>query len=684
MQNLTRRTLATSTLALIVAGCGRSNSTAAAPTTPQIGTFGVDLTARDLNVKPGDDFNNFCNGTWLRTKEIPADRVSWGAFDELQDKSEVDTLALLQDIARRGGQRGSNEQKLADFFNAYLDTAGITQKGMTPIAADLAAIAAAQTIQDIVTIAARPDIFGTFPIALAIDLDAKDPDKYAVLVTHRGLGLPDREYYRRSDGQFPQIRQQYRDHIARQLGLAGQSDGAAKAQAILALETQIAERHWTIERRRDVTATYNKKTRAELIALNPAYPWEAALHAAGLDAAQNIIVRQLSAMAPLSRLVMSTPVDTWKAYLTYHCIRANAAVLPTPIDNENFAFFGHTLNGQPQQRERARRAIYATNGALAEALGPFYVARHFTPTAKTQMDALVENMRRAYGARIDQITWMSAATKTAAHEKLRTFRPKIGYPTRWRDYSAYEVRAGDAFGNNKRAAVFDWNRQASRINQRTDKDEWDITVIEVNAYYNPTWNEIVFPAAILQAPFFDPNADPGVNYGSVGAVIGHEMGHGFDDQGAKSDAQGVLRDWWSPADVRAFTALGDRLAAQYNTFTPFPGIHVNGRLTLGENIGDNGGLQVAHEAYKISLNGQPAPEIEGFTGDQRFFMGYGQIWREKLRDEAMRNQILSDPHAPGRYRINGAVHNLDEWYAAFNVQPGEALYLAPADRVQIW
>ncbi len=690
MATLTRRALTASSFAFLAASCVSPTpgtpppAPSPPPLRPRFGTFGVELSNRDLSVKPGDDFNRYCNGHWFATTQIPADRTSWGSGSILSDQVLHDLKGLIESTAAAGGAPGSNEQKIADFYNAFMNTDAINSKGLAPVQADLDAIAALRSHAQVWALACKPGFAVDFPIGMYPSLDARDPDKYCITLTHAGLGMPDRDYYLRSDGQFPQLRDQYKAHIARQLANAGQADTERKAQAILALEIQIARRHWAIERRRDVVATYNKKTRAELIALNPRFPWADGLASAGVGDLETYVVAELDTMRPLSQLVLATPIDTWKAYLTFHYIHAAAPELPSAIDDENFAFFGHTLNGQPQQRERWKRAMSAMDGALGEAVGKVYVERYFPASSKAQMQALVENMRRAYGARIDQLSWMSAETKAAAHEKLRTFRPKIGYPDRWRDYSPYEVRPGDAFGNAQRSSAYEWNRQIARINQPTDRDEWGITTFTVDAYYNPTWNEIVFPAAILQPPFFDPAADPAVIYGGIGAIIGHEMGHGFDDQGARQDARGVLRDWWNADDVRRFNALGDKLVAQYNSYSPLVGIHVNGRLTLGENIGDLGGLQVAREAYLISLNGQPAPVIEGFTGDQRFFLGYGQIWKRITRDEALRNLILADPHSPPQYRVNGVVRNHDAWYAAFNVQPSDALYLAPADRVLIW
>ncbi len=689
MISLTRRAMAASTIALL-AGCAtRTGGTGAVASTPPrgapaIGSFGVDLSARDLTVKPGDDFYRYSSGTWFANNQIPSDRTRWGSTDILREKAEHDVRAIIEDVAAAGGAPGSNEQKLADYYRSYLDVAAIDAKGLAPAQEDLATIAAARTHEDIVRVMGRPDMPVAAPIAVGVGLDERNPDRYVVQMTHAGLGLPERDYYLKTEEEYVTIRAQYQAHIERLLTLGGQTGGAGKARAILALETQIAERHWPIAERRDREKTYNLLTRAQISALNPSYPWDAGFDAAEMGSVTEVVVGELSAMGPLAELFVATPVDTWKSYLAYHYLSNTANVLPSALDAENFAFYGTTLNGQPEQRERWRRAVDASSGAMGEAIGAIYVQRHFPPAAKQQMLTLVENLRRAYGERIDRLTWMTAETKVKAREKLATFRPKIGYPDRWRDYSALDIRAGDAFGNAKRFAIFDWNFDIARLSRPTDKDEWFITPQTVNAYYNSTFNEVVFPAAILQPPFFDPNADDAVNYGAIGAVIGHEMGHGFDDQGAKSDAYGVLRDWWSPADVTAFAALTDSLATQYDAFEPLPGLHINGRLTLGENIGDNGGLQVAHHAYAISLNGQTPPTLEGTSGDQRFFLGFAQVWRGLIRDQRLRNQILSDPHSPGEFRCNGTVRNMDAWYAAFNVQPGDRLYLADNERVEIW
>jgi putative endopeptidase len=686
MVTLTRRAMGASSLALL-AGCATGTSSSSGSATrgaPAIGSFGVDLAGRDLSVRPGDDFFQYANGTWARNTEIPADRTRWGTFDMLREMADNNQRVIIEEVALAGGSPGSNQQKIADYYNAYLDQAAIDARGLAPIQPELDQINAITNHEQAIRVIASPGIAVTSPIAMYVGLDERNPNRYIVNMSHSGLGLPEREYYRRTDGVFPGLRDSYVAHIGRTLGLVGQSDTAAKAQAIMAFETQIAERHWLRADRRDRSRTYNLLTRAQIRALAPGFPWDAAFDASGLGGAQEVVVAELSAMGPLAQLFMATPINTIKAYLTYHVVRNNSSVLPTNIDNEVFEFHGRTLQGQPQQRERWKRAVSAVNGSLGEAVGQIYVQRHFPPAAKAQMLELVENVRTAYGQRIDQSPWMSAETKVLAREKLATFRPKIGYPDRWRDYSALEVRAGDAYGNSKRAQIFDWNESVSRLNRPTDKDEWFMTPQTVNAYYNPVFNEIVFPAAILQPPFFDPNADPAVNYGGIGGVIGHEMGHGFDDQGAKSDAQGVLRDWWNAEDVRRFEEVTSRLAAQYEQFEPLPGLRLNGRLTLGENIGDNGGLQVAYHAYTISRGGREAEVLDGVTGDQRFFLGWAQVWRTLMREEAMRNQVLNGPHSPGIYRANGPVRNMDAWYAAFDVTPEDDLYLAPSDRVTVW
>jgi putative endopeptidase len=680
MLHLNRRQLfVTAAAAGVLPGCSRTSNRAA------IGAWGIDLAARDLSIKPGDDFFQYACGTWLQNTEIPGDRISWGSFDILAEKAERDVKAVIEETAQAGGALGSNEQKIADFYNAYLDQEAINTAGLAPAQPDLDRIATMRNMQDVVAIMGAPDLPVGAPISLGVTLDDRNPDRFVVGMRHSGLSLPDRDYYLSNDEEMRTLRTQFQTHIERMFNAAGLPNGAANASAILAFQTEIARRHWTNTERRDVERLYNMRTRDQVKALAPNFPWDAYMAAAEFTQVNDILVGELSAMGPLAQLMTATPIETWRAYFTYNYLNNNAPVLPKPIDDESFAFYGEILSGQPGQMERWRRGIYSVNGALGKAVGQLYVRKHFTPEAKAQMLELIENMRRAYGERIDQLSWMSAETKVAAREKLATFMPKIGYPDTWRDYSDFEVRAGDAFGNRKRGNVYARRYDAARLNRPSDKTEWlFINPQEVNAYYSAPYNEIVFPAAILQPPFFDPNADPAVNYGGIGGVIGHEMGHGFDDQGSKSDAHGVLRDWWNANDVTAFSNLTRALATQYSGFEALPGLNVKGDLTLGENIGDNGGLQVAYYAYQLSLNGQPAPNLDEVTGDQRFFLGWAQIWREKMRGETLRNVVLSDVHAPSKFRVNGTVRNMDSWYAAYDVQPSDALYLAEDQRIEIW
>jgi predicted metalloendopeptidase len=655
-----------------------------APTAPRFGSFGIDLAARDKTIRPGDDFFRYVDGHWLATEKIPADRSTWGSFAVLREQADSDVQAIVAAAAALHAAPGTNEQKIGDFYGAFLDTGKIDRLGLAPAKAGLDAIAKLKTHGQVAALIAVPGMPLDGPIGYGISLDQKDPDRYIVEIGQSGLSLPDREYYLKTDPQFVDIRTKFQAHAAKMLALAGHKDAGTEAAQILALETQIAKLHWEVAKRRQRDLTYNPMTVASLEKDAPDYPWAAALGASGLSGVKEVVVAEWSAVPALGRLFEETPVSIWKTYLDYQYLTAEAAVLPKAFDDENFDFYGRILNGQPEQRERWKRAVQAVDGALGEAVGRLYVEKKFPPASKAAMETLVENLRKGYARHIADVPWMTAGTKQVALEKLAAFRSKIGYPNKWRDYSKLEVKPGDAFGNRERARVFEWNRQLARLNKPTDRDEWAMTPQTVNAYYNPVFNEVVFPAAILQPPFFDPKADPAVNYGGIGAVIGHEMGHGFDDQGAKSDAKGVLRTWWKPEDVAAFKKRTEALADQYSQFEPLKGLHVNGHLTLGENIGDLGGLTIAHDAYLISLNGAPAPVIDGYTGDQRFFMGWAQVWRTLDRDQALRNQVMTNPHSPAEYRVNGVVRNVDAWYTAFRVEPGDKLYLAPGQRVHIW
>jgi putative endopeptidase len=672
---------ALSAAALVGVSFGMAGS---ATNKPQLGTWGFDVSGMDRSVKPGDDFFRFGGGTWLKNNPIPADRPSWGSFTILRANAEADVKAIVEEVAGRRNAQGSVEQKVADYYASYLDTNAIEKAGLAPVQEDLAAISAARSHEDVARLMARADIDVGGPIGAGIILDQKNPDRYAVGIVQTGLGLPDRDYYLKDDAKFVETRGKYRAYVEQMLGLAKWEGASNAAEAVIKLETEIAKLHWPREKSRNRDLTYNPKTQTELKAFLPEYPVGDALAAAEIPGQNFFVVRQTDALQGLAKLFRATPVETWRAYMTFHYLNAMADVLPLAFDNLAFEFNGRALSGQQQQRERWKRGTYALNAALGEAVGEVYVRRHFTPDAKAQMAALVENVRAAYKARIEKLTWMSPDTKQAALRKLAKFRVKIGYPDKWRDYATLEIRAGDPVGNRKRATLWEWRRQAARLNKPTDRGEWGMTPQTVNAYYNSTFNEIVFPAAILQPPFFDPNADPAVNYGAIGGVIGHEMGHGFDDQGSKSDENGILHTWWKEDDVARFKALTADLATQYAAYEPLPGLRLNGNLTLGENIGDNGGLSVAHEAYLISLKGAKAPVIDGYSGDQRFFLAWSQIYRNSIRDEQMRVQVTSDPHSPPQFRVNGVVRNMDAWYDAFDVKPGDKLYLPPEQRVHIW
>jgi putative endopeptidase len=683
-RTLTAALLAGFTAALVMAATSPAPPpSSATPGHAQIGSFGLDLEGGDPSVKPGDDFARHANGHWLDTAQIPPDRASWGSFAMLQERSLQQLRGILEALPA-DSPVGSNEQKLHDFYHAYLDTDAIDRAGLAPARAGLDAIAAAKSHEDLARLMGRPDLRLTTPVAFGIAPDEKDPDHYMVLIAQSGLGMPDRDYYLKDEPVYTELRAKYAAHIERLLKLAGRPDAAEAAKSVLELETQIATAHWPRAKRRERDLTYNPHAREELAAFAPGFPWPALLTGAGLEAQPRFIVREPDAVQSLGTLFAKTSVERWRTYLTYHYLAGNADVLPKAFDDEVFDFYRRTLHGQEQPQERWKRSVSAVDGALGEAAGELFVQRYFPPESKAQMLELVENLRAAYRQRIENLPWMSAATKKVALEKLAAFRPKIGYPDKWRDYSALTVKPGDAFGNVARAETFEWQRQLKQLGGPTDRGEWGMTPQTINAYYNPTFNEVVFPAAILQPPFFDPHADAAVNYGAIGGVIGHEMGHGFDDQGAKSDARGVLHTWWQQQDTDAFHARVDRLVAQYDGFTVLPGLNVNGRLTLGENIGDLGGLSVASDAYHRSLHGKPAPVLGGLTGDQRFFLSWAQVWREKQRDENLRTQVTSNPHSPAQFRINGVVRNIDRWYSAFDVRPGQKLYLPTDERVRIW
>ena len=675
---------------LMLAACSRpepppeaSEAPAPPPAKAAIGKWGFDIEGMNAAVKPGDDFYEYANGTWLKSNTIPPDLTSWGAFTKLAVDTETQVHDLLETVPANAAP-GSAEQKVHDYYRSFLDVDTIEKAGPAPAAAGLAEINGAKTHTDIARLMGRPDLGLDTPINMGVTVDEKNPDRYIVIVGQGGISLPERDFYLKKDAPLADIRKKFVAHVERMLTLAGEADAGKQANAILKLETEFAKRHWPAAKRRERELTYNLRTRKDLEALAPKFPWNDMLTAGGLQAQPEFVVAELDAVKALGEQFTTVPVETWRSYLKYHFLETHAVVLPLAFDDERFDFYGRTLNGQPQKRERWRRAVAAVDGSVGEVVGQLYVKKHFPPASKQKMLDLVNNLRGAYAKRIESLPWMSAETKKVAKEKLDTFRPKIGYPDKWKDYSKLEIRAGDAFGNIVRARAFNWQYDVDRLGKPTDRDEWMMSPQTVNAYYNPTFNEIVFPAAILQPPFFDPNADTAVNYGAIGGVIGHEMGHGFDDQGAKSDAKGVLRNWWQASDEAAFKKLVDALVGQYDAYEALPGLKLNGRLTAGENIGDLGGLTVAHEAYEMSLDGKQAPVLDGFTGEQRFFLGWAQVWRELVRDESLRNQVMSDPHSPPLFRVQGVVRNMDEWYQAFDVKPENKLYLAPEQRTRIW
>jgi len=662
----------------------KASATSAASRRPQLGTWGFDTAGMDRSVKPGDNFFEFANGNWARTTQIPADRSSWGGFGVLVDLSDQRTRTIIEESARSNGAPGSNARKVGDFYASFMDEAAIEAKGTAPLKPVLDRVAAIRNAQDLARAFGELGQYGVqAPVGGQVEQDLKNNSRYAVYVGQGGLGLPDRDYYLDdSNPKFVEARAKYRQHIATMLRLAGIADPEGKAQRIYDLEHKIALSHWTRVQQRQIDKLYNPMTHAEMATNMPGFAWHDFLVAAGLAGEPTIIVAHPSALKGAAELVQSVPIDTWKEYLTFRTIAAAAPLLPRAFVEESFAFNGKTLSGTPQLKDRWKRGTDLIGGTMGEAVGQLYVERYFPPEAKAKADQLVRNLIRAMDARLAGLTWMSAETKVKARAKLAAFTPKIGYPDKWRDYSALEIRAGDALGNAQRAGQFEYRRNLAKLGKPIDRGEWGMSPQTVNAYANPLLNEIVFPAAILQPPFFDPNADDAVNYGGIGAVIGHEISHHFDDQGRKFDATGNLADWWTAEDIAQFKRFTDQLGAQYSAYEPLPGKKINGDLTMGENIADLAGLTIAYDAYKLSLKGKPARVIDGFTGDQRFFLGYGQVWRTKYRDQLLQQLLTVDSHSPGHFRPL-VVRNFDPWYQAFNVRDGK-LYLPPEQRVRIW
>ena len=649
---------------------------------------GIDTSGMDLSVRPQDDFFRYVNGKWVGDTEIPADQSSFGTFAMLRLEAQQAVRAIIEEQSRTKAAPGSLAQKVGDYYKAYMDTAHRDALGIAPLKSEIDEIANITDAKDLAAGFARASEIGVrLPFNVNVGTDQRNSSAYAVSISQSGLGMPDRDYYLRTDGKFPDTRKAYTTYIARLFALSNQPDPEGAAARIVDLETRIARLQWDRARNRDRNATYNKMPVTALQSSTPHFDWHAYLAELPADAkskVKEVIVRQPDYITSIDAVIAETPIDTWKEYLTFGLISAFADELSSPFADSQFEFNGKVIGGRQQQPAQWRRGVTKVEQVLGEPVGRLYVERHFKAEAKARMDALIRNLLAAFKAGIDDLEWMSPQTKKEAQAKLAKYRLKIAYPDQWRDYSDFDVKPGDHVGNLLRYRRFQDTESWDRLGKPVEKWRWGFTPQTVNASYSATNNEITFPAGILQPPFFNVDADDAVNYGAIGAVIGHEISHGFDDQGRKSDGDGNLRDWWTADDAKQFEARAATLGAQFESYDPLPGMKINGRQTMGENIGDLSGIAVAYRAYKMSLHGKDAPVIDGFTGDQRFFLGYAQIWRFKSRDEALRNQLLTDAHSPGMYRAFVPLTNIDAWYSAFNVKPGDKLYRAPHDRVKIW
>lgn len=647
---------------------------------------GIDLQYVDSSVRPQDDVYEYLNGKWLRDYQLPPDKAAAGSFTAVQDKTEAQLRSIVDGLDQGAANQDPDAKKLADLYASYMDEERLEALGIKPLLKEFAAIDALKSKSAVPQLFARMNEIGAgAPFGLSINLDARDSTKYAVILHQGGLGLPDRDYYLKDDAKLKEARVAYRAHIEKMLGMAGQAKAAKRAAAILNLETSLAKIQWTRVENRDPIKTYNKTAVSELSALMPGYDWQRYLRSSDLEGkVDSVIVSQPSYFTSLGKLVAGTTLPVWKAYFKWRVLSASAAYLPKAFVAERFEFTGGVLRGVPQNEPRWKRGITLLDGALGEALGKLYVVKYFPPQYKTRMQTLVLNLLEAYRRDIDTLDWMSADTKVGAQAKLAKMLPKIGYPDHWRDYSALRIARDDLLGNVERANEFEYRRNLAKLGKPVDHSEWQMRPQAINASYNPTRNEITFPAAILQPPFFDAAADDAVNYGSIGGAIGHEMSHGFDDEGSQFDADGNLHDWFTKADHEKFAEKTKVLIAQYDAYEPVPGYHVNGALTLGENIGDNSGLAIAYKAYRISLAGHEAPVIDGMTGDQRFYLGWVQLWRGKTREAEAIQRIKTDPHSPPAVRGTAPLRNQAGFYAAFGLKPGDKMYLPPAERVNIW
>ena len=647
---------------------------------------GIDKSGFNESIRPQDDFFDYVNGTWVDNTEMPADKARWGTFDALAEQSQKDVRSMVEEVSTAENvEAGTPTQKIRDYYNSYMDEDAVTAKGIEAIREDLDAIAAIDSMDGVFSSLSMLGVYGVdSPIGFFITSDMKSTDTMAIYLVQSGLTLPDRDYYLKDDEQFVTGRQLYHEYVSNIFEQAGYENGADRAERLMALETSLAEVMWTKEENRDWSKRYNPMNIDELNEMAPGINWAVTFEAGQIPVDSRFLVSQVSFFEAASNIISDTPLETWKDYITFQTISNFAPVLGSEYENLSFNFFTKGLRGVDEQEPRWQRAVDSVNGNMGELLGQLYVEKHFQAESKRRMDIMIQNLIKAYDVSIRDLEWMSEDTKQQALDKLHKFTPKIGYPDKWIDYNKLEVVEGDLITNIKNGASFAYNREIDKLDKPVDKTEWGMTPQTVNAYYNPVWNEIVFPAAILQPPFFNVHADDAVNYGGIGAVIGHEIGHGFDDSGKRFDGDRVLRDWWTEEDVAKFDKRKNALAAQYDGYEVIDGMTINGQFTSGENIGDLGGLGIAHKAYLLSLEGQEAPVIDGYTGDQRFFLGWAQVWRSKMRDEEAKLRLTTDPHSPPKFRANGAAVNVDGFYAAFDVQEGDSMYLSPENRVKIW
>jgi len=678
------------TLALLANGVHAAEGAAAKNTAIKKGqtlAAGIATEYIDPAVRPQDDFYDYLNGKWMKTVEIPADKSSWGSFAKLRDDTLPQLRGIIEKAAAGNPAKGTDAQRIGDYYASFMDEAKLEQLGITPLNSELAKIAALKDKSELPALLAHLGKIGVnVPYDFGIHQDNKDSTKYVADIYQSGLGMPDRDYYLKpDDAKLADAKAKYLAHVEKVLEMAGDKAAVFNARSILDFETELAKVQWTKVELRDPIKAYNKVTLADMAKVAPDYDWNSYLQATGIAGkATYVIVSQPTYLKGFAEISNKTSLDTWKAYLTMHLVDAYANYLNKAFVDERFDFYGKTLSGVKEIEPRWKRGVGAIERSQGESLGKLYVAEYFPPERKARMEALVKNLLAAYKQSIDKLDWMSPKTKKEAQAKLAKFTPKIGYPNKWKDYSSLVVARDDLVGNVMRSHEVEYNRELNKLGKPIDRDEWGMTPQTINAYYNPEMNEIVFPAAILQPPFFDANADDAVNYGGIGAVIGHEISHGFDDQGSQYDGDGNLRDWWTEADHKNFAAKTRMLVNQYNQFEPIPGYHVNGELTLGENIADNSGLAIAYKAYKISLKGKKAPVIDGLSGEQRLYMGWAQVWRTKMREQQQIVQVKTDPHSPGQFRANGTLRNQPGFYDAFKVKQGDKMYLAPKDRVIIW